>query len=120
MPAREGVSGGCMPGEGVPQGRHMPRVSHGRDKGWEKQTARALQAGGGLPSPAVGGRVPGWTPEVSPAQAVMGVQVVVSLLAASLMQKMAPHCSFARWLLCNGRYVPYPLSSWDLGDTRHR
>ncbi|NXB89308.1 T161A protein, partial [Vidua chalybeata] len=35
-------------------------------------------------------------------QAVMGVQVVVTLLAASLMQKMAPHCSFARWLLCNG------------------
>ncbi|RMB89796.1 hypothetical protein DUI87_33811 [Hirundo rustica rustica] len=34
----------------------------------------------------------------------MGVQVVVTLLAASLMHKMAPHCSFARWLLCNGRY----------------
>ncbi len=38
----------------------------------------------------------------------MGVQLVVSLLAASIMQKMAPHCSFARWLLCNGRYLhPY-------------
>lgn len=36
----------------------------------------------------------------------MGVQVVVSLLAASVMQKLAPHCSFARWLLCNGRYGP--------------
>ena len=34
----------------------------------------------------------------------MGVQLVVSLLAASVMQRMAPHCSFARWLLCNGRY----------------
>lgn len=34
----------------------------------------------------------------------MGVQLVVSLLAASIMQRMAPHCSFARWLLCNGRY----------------
>uniref|UniRef100_A0A665SUT8 Transmembrane protein 161A n=1 Tax=Echeneis naucrates TaxID=173247 RepID=A0A665SUT8_ECHNA len=34
--------------------------------------------------------------------ALMGVQLVVSLLAASIMQKMAPHCSFARWLLCNG------------------
>lgn len=61
-------------------------------------------------------------------QAVMGVQVVVSLLAASVMQKMAPHCSFARWLLCNGRYVGLSLPprprSWGgrggtLGDTRH-
>ncbi|XP_036377899.1 transmembrane protein 161A [Megalops cyprinoides] len=34
--------------------------------------------------------------------ALMGVQLVVSLLAASIMQRMAPHCSFARWLLCNG------------------
>uniref|UniRef100_A0A8C8DJP5 Transmembrane protein 161A n=1 Tax=Oryzias sinensis TaxID=183150 RepID=A0A8C8DJP5_9TELE len=32
----------------------------------------------------------------------MGVQLVVSLLAASIMQRMAPHFSFARWLLCNG------------------
>ncbi|NXY52480.1 T161A protein, partial [Callaeas wilsoni] len=40
-------------------------------------------------------------------QAVMGVQVVVTLLAASLMQKMAPHCSFARWLLCNGSLYRY-------------
>ncbi|XP_009464491.1 PREDICTED: transmembrane protein 161A isoform X2 [Nipponia nippon] len=37
----------------------------------------------------------------------MGVQVVVSLLAASIMQKMAPHCSFARWLLCNGSLRRY-------------
>ncbi|XP_048845708.1 transmembrane protein 161A isoform X1 [Brienomyrus brachyistius] len=34
--------------------------------------------------------------------ALMGIQLVVSLLAASMMQRMAPHCSFARWLLCNG------------------
>ncbi|NXT20645.1 T161A protein, partial [Syrrhaptes paradoxus] len=40
-------------------------------------------------------------------QAVMGVQVVVTLLAASVMQKMAPHCSFARWLLCNGSLHRY-------------
>ncbi|NXT83815.1 T161A protein, partial [Zapornia atra] len=40
-------------------------------------------------------------------QAVMGVQVVVSLLAASLMQKLAPHCSFARWLLCDGSLRRY-------------
>ncbi|XP_031459960.1 transmembrane protein 161A [Phasianus colchicus] len=39
--------------------------------------------------------------------AVMGVQVVVSLLAASIMQKLAPHCSFARWLLCNGSLHRY-------------
>ncbi|XP_061870951.1 transmembrane protein 161A [Colius striatus] len=39
--------------------------------------------------------------------AVMGVQVVLSLLAASLMQRMAPHCSFARWLLCNGSLFRY-------------
>ncbi|XP_069733911.1 transmembrane protein 161A [Phaenicophaeus curvirostris] len=37
----------------------------------------------------------------------MGVQVVVTLLAASLMQKLAPHCSFARWLLCNGSLRRY-------------
>lgn len=37
----------------------------------------------------------------------MGVQLVVSLLAASVMQRMAPHCSFARWLLCNGRCVHF-------------
>ncbi|XP_061681796.1 transmembrane protein 161A [Syngnathoides biaculeatus] len=34
--------------------------------------------------------------------ALMGIQLVVSLLTASIMQRMAPHCSFARWLLCNG------------------
>ncbi|NWT42082.1 T161A protein, partial [Chroicocephalus maculipennis] len=36
-----------------------------------------------------------------------GVQVVVSLLAASLMQRGGPHCSFARWLLCNGSLLRY-------------
>ncbi|XP_071583884.1 transmembrane protein 161A [Heliangelus exortis] len=39
--------------------------------------------------------------------AVLGVQVVVSLLAASLMQKLSPRCSFARWLLCNGSLHRY-------------
>uniref|UniRef100_A0A452J0I1 Transmembrane protein 161A n=1 Tax=Gopherus agassizii TaxID=38772 RepID=A0A452J0I1_9SAUR len=37
----------------------------------------------------------------------MGVQLVVSLLTASIMQKMSPHCSFARWLLCNGSLYRY-------------
>ncbi|XP_028907225.1 transmembrane protein 161A [Ornithorhynchus anatinus] len=39
--------------------------------------------------------------------AVMGVQLVVSLLTASLMQRLAPHYSFARWLLCNGSLYRY-------------
>lgn len=39
--------------------------------------------------------------------AVMGVQLVVSLITASIMQKMSPHCSFARWLLCNGSLYRY-------------
>ncbi|KAM4549194.1 transmembrane protein 161A [Odontesthes bonariensis] len=34
--------------------------------------------------------------------ALMGIQLVVSLLAASIMQRMAPHYSFARWLICSG------------------
>ncbi|XP_054835075.1 transmembrane protein 161A [Eublepharis macularius] len=39
--------------------------------------------------------------------AVMGVQLVVSLLVASIMQKMAPHFSFARWILCSGSLHRY-------------
>ncbi|XP_030076056.1 transmembrane protein 161A isoform X2 [Microcaecilia unicolor] len=39
--------------------------------------------------------------------AVMGVQLVVSLLMASIMQRMSPHWSFARWLLCNGSLYRY-------------
>ncbi|ELW67129.1 Transmembrane protein 161A [Tupaia chinensis] len=38
-------------------------------------------------------------------QAVLGVQLVVTLLTATLMHRLAPHCSFARWLLCNGRWA---------------
>ncbi|XP_064453527.1 transmembrane protein 161A isoform X3 [Mirounga angustirostris] len=37
--------------------------------------------------------------------AVLGVQLVVTLLTATLMHRLAPHCSFARWLLCNGRWA---------------
>ncbi|XP_074058326.1 transmembrane protein 161A-like [Macrotis lagotis] len=37
----------------------------------------------------------------------MGIQLVVSLLTASLMHRMAPHFSFARWLLCNGSLFRY-------------
>ncbi|XP_044311779.1 transmembrane protein 161A [Varanus komodoensis] len=39
--------------------------------------------------------------------AVMGVQLVFSLMVASVMQKMTPHWSFARWLLCNGSLRRY-------------
>ncbi|XP_041531142.1 transmembrane protein 161A isoform X5 [Microtus oregoni] len=35
--------------------------------------------------------------------AALGVQLVVTLFAATLMHRLAPHGSFARWLLCNGR-----------------
>ncbi|XP_054434896.1 transmembrane protein 161A isoform X3 [Pteronotus mesoamericanus] len=39
--------------------------------------------------------------------AVLGAQLVVTLLAATLMHRLAPHCSFARWLLCNGSLFRY-------------
>ncbi|XP_012883767.1 PREDICTED: transmembrane protein 161A [Dipodomys ordii] len=39
--------------------------------------------------------------------AVLGVQLVVTLLMATLMHRLAPHCSFARWLLCNGSLFRY-------------
>ncbi|XP_039723889.1 transmembrane protein 161A isoform X3 [Pteropus medius] len=38
---------------------------------------------------------------------VLGVQLVVTLLTATLMHRLAPHCSFARWLLCNGSLFRY-------------
>lgn len=31
----------------------------------------------------------------------------MTLLAATLMHRLAPHCSFARWLLCNGSLFRY-------------
>uniref|UniRef100_A0A8C9JT61 Transmembrane protein 161A n=1 Tax=Panthera tigris altaica TaxID=74533 RepID=A0A8C9JT61_PANTA len=40
--------------------------------------------------------------------AVLGVQLVVTLLTATLMHRLAPHCSFARWLLCNGSCFDSP------------
>ncbi|OCU00850.1 hypothetical protein XELAEV_18006627mg [Xenopus laevis] len=39
--------------------------------------------------------------------AVMGIQMVVTLLVASLMQRVSPHYSFGRWLLCNGSLFRY-------------
>lgn len=38
---------------------------------------------------------------------VIGVQLVLSMVVASLLQKFSPHFSFARWLLCNGSLVRY-------------
>ncbi|XP_060038324.1 transmembrane protein 161A isoform X1 [Erinaceus europaeus] len=52
-------------------------------------------------------------PSVPPAarcvssQGVLGVQLVGTLLAATLLHRLAPHCSFARWLLCNGSLYRY-------------
>ncbi|XP_060088668.1 transmembrane protein 161A [Heteronotia binoei] len=45
--------------------------------------------------------------------AVMGVQLVVSLLVASIMQKTASHFSFARWILCSGRLYRFRHPSED-------
>ncbi|XP_053558890.1 transmembrane protein 161A [Bombina bombina] len=39
--------------------------------------------------------------------AIMGVQMVVTLLVASIMQRISPHYSFGRWLLCNGSLFRY-------------
>ncbi|XP_027250451.1 transmembrane protein 161A isoform X7 [Cricetulus griseus] len=39
--------------------------------------------------------------------AVLGVQLVVTLFTATVMHRLAPHCSFARWLLCNGSLFRY-------------
>ncbi|KAB0363571.1 hypothetical protein FD755_002409 [Muntiacus reevesi] len=41
---------------------------------------------------------------------VIGVQLVVTMVMASAMQKILPHYSLARWLLCNGslRWYQHP------------
>ncbi|KAM3938470.1 transmembrane protein 161A [Leptodactylus fuscus] len=39
--------------------------------------------------------------------AVMGIQMVVTLLVATVMQRVTPHYSLARWLLCNGSLLRY-------------
>lgn len=104
-----GVPAVCMPEGCMSRGGACPGCPIAGPGAGGKHAAPAPQAAGGaprVPPPWVWELgCPGGPLRVSPAQAVMGVQVVVSLLAASLMQKMAPHCSFARWLLCNGRYV---------------
>ncbi|XP_075448891.1 transmembrane protein 161B isoform X3 [Ascaphus truei] len=38
---------------------------------------------------------------------VIGVQLVVTMVMASLLQKIIPHYSLARWLLCNGSLYWY-------------
>ncbi|XP_051028544.1 transmembrane protein 161B isoform X2 [Acomys russatus] len=41
---------------------------------------------------------------------VIGIQLVVTMVMASIMQKIIPHYSLARWLLCNGslRWYQHP------------
>ncbi|KAM4576121.1 transmembrane protein 161B isoform 2-T2 [Odontesthes bonariensis] len=41
---------------------------------------------------------------------VIGVQLVVTMVMASVIQKIVPHYSFARWLLCSGslRWYQHP------------
>ncbi|XP_057608746.1 transmembrane protein 161A [Chionomys nivalis] len=57
--------------------------------------------------------------------AALGVQLVVTLFAATLMHRLAPHGSFARWLLCNGSLFRYIHPSEEelrvlAGKPRHR
>uniref|UniRef100_A0A3Q2EHY9 Transmembrane protein 161B n=1 Tax=Cyprinodon variegatus TaxID=28743 RepID=A0A3Q2EHY9_CYPVA len=42
--------------------------------------------------------------------ALFGVQLVVTMVMASVIQKILPHYSFARWLLCSGslRWYQHP------------
>ncbi|XP_041321794.1 transmembrane protein 161A isoform X2 [Pyrgilauda ruficollis] len=88
-------SAGLSPGVPSPGD---PRGVPSRDRAGHSPAAGSAGLSPGVPSPG--------DPRLSP-QAVMGVQVVVTLLAASLMHRMAPHCSFARWLLCNGSLYRY-------------
>ncbi|KAG7258290.1 hypothetical protein CRUP_037023 [Coryphaenoides rupestris] len=44
---------------------------------------------------------PAWFPTREP-RGAHGDSAGGQLAGASIMQRMAPHCSFARWLLCNG------------------
>ncbi|XP_019338685.1 transmembrane protein 161B isoform X3 [Alligator mississippiensis] len=43
-------------------------------------------------------------------QAVIGVQLVITMVMASVIQKIIPHYSLARWLLCSGslRWYQHP------------
>jgi hypothetical protein len=39
--------------------------------------------------------------------AVLGVQLVFSMIMASVMSKFSAHFSFGRWLLCGGQLARY-------------
>ncbi|XP_077993092.1 transmembrane protein 161B-like [Glandiceps talaboti] len=39
--------------------------------------------------------------------ALFGIQLVLSMAMASVLSKLAPHFSFARWLLCRGTLIRY-------------
>lgn len=38
-------------------------------------------------------------------QALLGAQLVITLVMVSVIQKLSPHFSFARWILCSTGYV---------------
>lgn len=40
-------------------------------------------------------------------QALLGAQLVITLIMVSTIQKLSPHFSFARWILCSTGYVQY-------------
>lgn len=63
----------------------------------------ALRAGSGRAAGAAGGA--GWS-----SMGVIGVQLVVTMVMASVIQKIIPHYSLARWLLCSGslRWYQHP------------
>ncbi|KAM7391797.1 hypothetical protein PAMP_022454 [Pampus punctatissimus] len=48
--------------------------------------------------------------EYNEEKGVIGVQLVVTMVMASVIQKIIPHYSFARWLLCSGslRWYQHP------------
>nr|XP_018901701.1 PREDICTED: transmembrane protein 161B [Bemisia tabaci] len=39
--------------------------------------------------------------------AILGAQIVITLVMVSVIQKLAPHFSFARWLLCSNNLVRF-------------
>lgn len=38
-------------------------------------------------------------------QSLLGAQLVITLIMVSIIQKLSPHFSFARWILCSTGYV---------------
>ncbi|CAJ0937443.1 unnamed protein product [Ranitomeya imitator] len=52
--------------------------------------------------------------------AVMGIQMIVTLVVASVMYRVSPHYSLARWLLCNGRnHITFEVTLRGLYDRKY-